>query len=151
MKKTLTLALVAVALMMTACKPKADNGAATLTKYFTTTACTVLNGTYSGMTDANLRSAMGSLPAVVQDMALKVKNNAWATYSGWDKTERTYRVADYSPYSNSATWTNAIGLSYRLGRLSNPTGIYATTGDVLQVYVGNVPSGQSVAGKDTRS
>ncbi len=30
MKKTLTLALVAVALMMTACKPKADNGAATL-------------------------------------------------------------------------------------------------------------------------
>ena len=119
--------------------------AATLTKYFTTTACTALNGTYSGMTDANLRSAMGSLPAVVQDMALKVKNNAWATYSGWDKTERTYRVADYSPYSNSATWTNAIGLSYRLGRLSNPTGIYATTGDVLQVYVGSIPSGQSVA------
>ena len=119
--------------------------AATLTKYFTTTACTALNGTYSGMTDANLRSAMGSLPAVVQDMALKVKNNAWATYSGWDKTERTYRVADYSPYSNSATWTNAIGLGYRLGRLSNPTGIYATTGDVLQVYVGSIPSGQSVA------
>ena len=119
--------------------------AATLTKYFTTTACTALNGTYSGMTDANLRSAMGSLPAVVQDMALKVKNNAWAAYSGWDKTERTYRVADYSPYSNSATWTNVIGLGYRMGRLSNPTGIYATTGDVLQVYVGSIPSGQSVA------
>ena len=119
--------------------------AATLTKYFTTTACTALNSTYARMTDANLRSAMSSLPATVQNMALKVKNNAWTTYSGWDKTERTYRVADYSPYSNSATWTNAMGLSYRLGRLSNPTGIYATTGDALQVYVGSIPSGQSVA------
>lgn len=119
--------------------------AATLTKYFTTTACTALNSTYTRMTDANLRSAMSSLPATVQNMALKVKNNAWTTYSGWDKTERTYRVADYSPYSNSATWTNAMGLSYRLGRLSNPTGIYATTGDALQVYVGSIPSGQSVA------
>lgn len=119
--------------------------ASTLTRYFTTTACTALNSTYSRYTDAQLRSAMSSLPTTVQDMAIKVKNNAWTTYSGWDKTEKTYRVADYSAYSRSTTWTDVIGLGYSLGRLSNPTGIYANAGDVLQVYVGSIPSGQSVA------
>lgn len=119
--------------------------ASTLTRYFTTTACTALNSNYANMTDANLRSAMSSLPTSVQNMAIKVKNNAWTTYSGWDKTERTYRVADYCAYSRSSTWAGVIGLGYSLGRLSNPTGIYAKAGDVLQVYVGSIPSGQSIA------
>lgn len=119
--------------------------ASTLTQFFTTTACTALNRSYANITDANLRSAMSSLPTSVQDMAIKVKNNAWTTYSEWDKTERTYRVADYSAYSRSSTWSGVIGLGYSMGRLSNPTGIYAKAGDVLQVYVGSIPSGQSIA------
>ena len=119
--------------------------ASTLTRFFTTTACTALNPSYANMTDANLRSAMSSLPTSVQNMAIKVKNNAWTTYSGWDKTERTYRVADYSAYSRSSTWSDVIGLGNSMGRLSNPTGIYAKAGDVLQVYVGSIPSGQSIA------
>lgn len=119
--------------------------ASTLTQFFTTTACTALNSYYAAMTDAQLRSAMSSLPTTVQEMAIKVKNNAWTTYGNWNKTEKTYRIADYSAYSRSTTWAGALVLSYPLGRLSNPTGIYVHAGDVLQVYVGNIPTGESVA------
>ena len=64
-----------------------------LTTFFTSTACTALNSTYTGYSDEALRSAMSALPTSVQDMAVKVKNNSWATYSGWDKTEKTFRIA----------------------------------------------------------
>lgn len=116
-----------------------------LTPFFTTTACTELNSSYASMTDEALRSAMSDLPTTVQDMAVKVKNNAWTTYGGWDKTERTFRVADYKAYSSGDRWTGIVGYGHHFGRLSNPTGIYADAGDILQVYVGNVPDGQSVA------
>ncbi|MBR1916612.1 MAG: M60 family metallopeptidase [Bacteroidaceae bacterium] len=115
-----------------------------LTQFFTTTACTTLKGNYASMNDAGLRSAMSSLPSTVQDMAIKVKNNSWTTYSGWDKTERTFRVADYKAYSSYSRWTGILGLRYNLARTENPTGIYVEAGDYLQVYVGNIPSGQSV-------
>ena len=116
-----------------------------LTQFFTTTACTELRSNYASMSDASLRSAMSALPTTVQDMAVKVKNNSWATYGGWDKTERTFRVADYKAYSSHSRWTNIIGLSYSFGRLTNPTGISVSTGDNLQVYVGAIPSGQTVS------
>ena len=115
-----------------------------LTQFFTTTVCTTLKGNYASMNDASLRSAMSSLPSTVQDMAIKVKNNSWTIYSGWDKTERTFRVADYKAYSSYSRWTNILGLRYNLARTENPTGIYVEAGDYLQVYVGNIPSGQSV-------
>jgi len=115
-----------------------------LTQFFTTTACTTLKGNYASMNDDGLRSAMSSLPSTVQDMAIKVKNNSWTTYSGWDKTERTFRVADYKAYSSYSRWTNILGLRYNLARTENPTGIYVKAGDYLQVYVGNISSGQSV-------
>ena len=35
----------------------------------------------------------------VQDMAVKVKNNAWTTYEGWDKTEMDFRIGSYKAYS----------------------------------------------------
>jgi len=116
-----------------------------LTPFFTTTACTALNSSYASMTDEALRSAMSDLPTTVQDMAVKVKNNAWTTYAGWDKTERTFRVADYKAYSSGDRWTGIVGYGHHFGRLSNPTGIYADAGDILQVYVGNVPDGQRIA------
>ena len=119
--------------------------ASALTTYFTSTACTALNGTYAGMSDASLRSAMSSLPASVQELAVKVKNNAWTTYSGWSKTEKTFRIADYKAYSSHTRWTNILGFGHSLGRLSNPTGIWVNEGDIIQVYVGAIPSGQSVS------
>ncbi|MBR0433857.1 MAG: M60 family metallopeptidase [Bacteroidaceae bacterium] len=118
--------------------------AAQLTKFFTSTACTELRSSYASMSDANLRSAMSALPTTVRNMALKVKNNSWTTYSGWDKTEKTFRVADYKAYSSGDRWTGILGYGHHFGRLSNPTGIYAKAGEVLQVYVGTIPYGQTV-------
>ena len=115
-----------------------------LTTFFTTTACTELKSDYASMSDADLRSAMSALPTTVQDLAVKVKNNTWTTYAGWDKTEKTFRVADYKAYSSGDRWTGIIGYSHHFGRLSNPTGIYADAGDLLQVYVGDIPDGETV-------
>lgn len=108
-----------------------------LLKVFTTTACTELKGSYS-------ESDLTALPSTVQAMAAKIKNNTWATYTGWDKTEKTFRVADYKAYSSRDRWTSIIGLGYSFGRLTNPTGISVTAGDYIQVYVGTIPSGQTV-------
>ncbi|MBO4802599.1 MAG: M60 family metallopeptidase [Bacteroidaceae bacterium] len=115
-----------------------------LTTFFTSTACTALKSTYTGYSDANLRSAMSALPTTVQEMAVKVKNNSWVTYSGWDKTEKTFRIADYKAYSSGDRWTTILGCSHHLGRLSNPTGIWVDANSPLQVYVGAIPSGESV-------
>lgn len=116
-----------------------------LTQFFTSTACTALKNTYTSYSDANLRSAMSSLPTTVQDLAVKIKNNSWTTYSGWAKTEKTFRIADYKAYSDHDRWKTIFGFTnYTMGRLSNPTGIWVNGGDILQVYVGAIPSGQTV-------
>ena len=117
---------------------------ATLTTYFTDAACTALKSPYSGYPDEALRGAMSALPATVQNMAVKVKNGSWATYGGWDKTEETFRIADYKAYSKHDRWSNIIGTSYVFGRLTNPTGIYAEAGEYIHVYVGTIPSGETV-------
>ncbi len=115
-----------------------------LTTFFTTTACTELNSAYVAMSDENLRSAMSALPTSVQDMAVKVKNNAWTTYEGWNKTEMDFRIGSYKAYSKHDRWNNIIGTGYVFGRLTNPTGISVAAGDYIQVYVGAIPSGQAV-------
>ena len=114
-----------------------------LTTFFTTTACTALKSPYSGYSDSELRTAMSALPTTVQDMAIKVKNNSWTTYDGWDKTERTFRIADYKAYSSHSRWTSILGYGHLMGRLSNPTGIWVDAGNILQIYVGD-PDGQAV-------
>ena len=117
----------------------ATNEASTadLLKVFTSTACTELKSGYS-------ESDLAALPDAVQTLAAKIKNNSWATYGGWDKTEKTFRIADYNAYSSHTRWTDIIGLGYSFGRLTNPTGISVSSGDYIQVYVGEIPSGQSV-------
>ena len=122
----------------------AEASSSQLTQFFTSTACTALNSSYANSSDASLRNAMSSLPATVRDMAVKVKNNAWTTYAGWDKTERTFRIADYKAYSNGDRWTSILGYGHKVGRLSNPTGIWADADDYLYVYVGPIPNGQIV-------
>ena len=115
-----------------------------LTQFFTTTACTTLKDTYAGSSDADLHAAISGLPATVQNLIVKVKKDGWTTYGGWDKTERTFRIADYKAYSNFRRWTSILGLSYDLSYLDNPTGIYVDAGSYIQVYVGDIPEGQSV-------
>ena len=114
---------------------------------FTTSACTELKSPYNSYSDEDLRTALSalSMSTTVQDMAIKVKNNSWATYSGWNKTEKTFRIADYKAYSSGDRWTSILGCKHHLGRLSNPTGIWVNSGDIIQVYVGTIPGGQSVA------
>ena len=116
----------------------AEASTADLLKVFTTTACTELRSGYS-------ESDLAALPATTQALAAKIKNNTWTTYDGWtSKTEKTFRIADYKAYSSHTRWTDIIGLGYSFGRLTNPTGISVSSGDYIQVYVGEIPSGQSV-------
>ena len=61
------------------------------------------------------------------------------------RTEKTFRVADYRPYSDYQRWTSIFKQGYNVARLANPTGISASKGEVLCVYVGAIPSGQTVA------
>ena len=127
-----------------------DNAATysnTLQTFFTDGTCTELRSTYASYTDQQLTTAMSNagLPTVIINMAKKVKNNTWTTYSGWDKTEKTFRVADYRPYSDYRRWTSIFKQGYNVARLANPTGISASKGEVLCVYVGAIPSGQTVA------
>lgn len=116
----------------------AEASTADLLKVFTTTACTELRSVYS-------ESDLAALPTTTQALAAKIKNNTWTTYDGWtSKTEKTFRIADYKAYSSHTRWTDIIGLGYSFGRLTNPTGISVSSGDYIQVYVGEIPSGQSV-------
>ncbi len=117
----------------------ATNEASTadLLKVFTSTACTELKSGYS-------ESDLAALPDAVQTLAAKIKNNSWATYGGWDKTEKTFRIADYNAYSSHTRWQDILGLGYSFARLTNPTGISVKAGDYIQVYVGTIPSGQAV-------
>ena len=108
-----------------------------LLNVFTDLSCSALK---PGYTNAQVRD----LPSSTQSLVTKIKNNSWTTYRDWDKTERTFRVADYKAYSSYSRWTNILGLRYNLARTENPTGIYVEVGDYLQVYVGDVPTGQSV-------
>ena len=108
-----------------------------LLKVFTTTACTELKSGYS-------ESDLTALPSTTQALVAKLKNNTWTTYGGWDKTEKTFRIADYKAYSKHDRWSGIIGTGYNFSRLTNPTGISVSAGDYIQVYVGEIPSGQSV-------
>ncbi len=122
----------------------AEASTSQLTTFFSTTACTELNDTYKSYSDDALRTAMSALPTSVQDLAVKVKNNSWGTYAGWEKTEKTFRIADYKAYSNSSRWTSIMGLKYQYAQLENPTGIYVSSGNYLQIYVGSIPTGETV-------
>jgi len=121
-----------------------DAAATALEPFFTDMSCSELKDDYVSMSDADLRANMSQLPTSVQDMAVKVKNNAWTTYAGWSKTERSFRVASYKAYSSHEQWPGILGYGYAFGRLTNPTGIYVEAGDVIQVYVGDIPANQVV-------
>lgn len=106
-------------------------------KYFEDAACTVLKGEYQALSDEDLTEAMvqDTLPQYMVDIALKVKNESWATY------EKDFRIHDYKAYSDANYWNDkmmASGGSY----MGNPTGIYAQNdGDEIYVFVDeDVPS-----------
>lgn len=102
---------------------------------FTDGTCSELKSPYNEMTDEQLLYYYSDLPREFMDIALKVKNNAWAA------REKEFRVAKYEPYGNTYSWSVLLN-TYPYADLQRPTGISATTGDTLLIFVGDeLPNG----------
>ncbi len=113
-----------------------------LNTFFSDDACTELRLSWKTKSDDALREAMSSAgikSTALQDMAVKIKNNAWG------KWEKTFRVRDVEPYSDPSTWDNILKIGYLYTKLSNPTGIWVSTNGLAYVFVGSdIPSGCSL-------
>lgn len=99
-----------------------------LTIYFTDYSCSELNETYSQMSDEELLEAMNEMPSVIQNMALKIKNNSWG------KREKEFRIRDYKPYADADKWSKIL-IANQYSYLNNPTGICADAHDMLYIFV----------------
>ena len=106
-----------------------------LPTFFTDLTCTELQSTYATMSDEALRTAMSALPATLQEMAVKIKNQAWG------HREAEFRIRDYKAYANADYWGEKL-YTKKYSRINNPTGVYGNAGDVLYIFVGNdIPQG----------
>ena len=105
-----------------------------LSTFFDNSACTVLKSTYQSMSDSDLRSAMNALPAAIQEMAVRVKNNKWNSNSTWNKYEKDFRIHAYDIFSNSDLWDD-ITKTGPFAHLFHPTGIQAVSGDLIYIFV----------------
>lgn len=121
---------------------EAGNNATALSQFFEDAACTTLKSAYKSVTDDALKTAMtesGINSTTLQNMAIKIKNNSWAEW------EKIFRVRTVEPYTNPDTWNNLLKIGYNYTRLSNPTGIWSNTHQMLYVFIGDdIPEGASV-------
>lgn len=111
-----------------------------LAKFFADKACTELNANYASMSDADLKAAMAAeeLPEVLQNMAVKVKNNSWG------ECEKMFRVHDFEVSSEATAWTSWTRQSCQTN-MKNPTGITADARQLLYVMVGSdIPAGATL-------
>ena len=118
-----------------------------LAKYFTDASCATLQTAFQSYSDDALTSAMTTdgIPQTVINMACKVKNGNWATYQdGWRYNEKTFRIGSYKPISKESRWRSLVKVGYALSPNSDPTGIYVEAGDVITVYVSDIPNSGSV-------
>ena len=100
--------------------------------HFEDETCTVLKSEYQSMSDEELAASMDSCGDDLIAVALKIKNNTWA------EREKEYRVSTYAPYSDPDYWADKL-LTFAYSWLNNPTGICASGGDVLYIFVGEEP------------
>lgn len=121
---------------------EAGNNATALSQFFEDAACTTLKSAYKSVTDDALKTAMtesGINSTTLQNMAIKIKNNSWAEW------EKIFRVRTVEPYTNPDTWNGILKIGYNYTRLSNPTGIWSNTNQMLYVFIGDdIPEGASV-------
>ena len=110
------------------------NYTSSLSTYVSDYACTTLNSTYAGYTDAALRSAMSSLPTAVQEMAVKVKNDTWNSNPVWNAYEKDFRIHEYEVFSEPSVWASKLGYG-PFGRLTQPTGIKLAANEVAYIFV----------------
>ncbi len=120
--------------------PKEDDGSNAVNTlretFFEDAACTTLKAEYQAMSDEELTAAMtgAGMPDFMIPIALKLKNQQWASY------EQDFRIHSYSAYSDASYWNSLLkstGGSY----MGNPTGIYSEDTSPLYVFVDeDVPS-----------
>ncbi|MBO7267631.1 MAG: M60 family metallopeptidase [Bacteroidaceae bacterium] len=109
-----------------------------LPTFFTDLTCTALQSTYAAMSDEELCSAMSALPATLQEMALKIKNETWG------HREAEFRIRNYKAYSDADYWGEKL-YTKKYSRINNPTGVYGNAGDVLYIFVGDdIPEGATL-------
>lgn len=118
-----------------------------LKKIFTDNACTVLNSTYAGMTEAQIKSNADfkALPAALQNAVLKVKSGDWSEVDptdaskDWDSAHaKKYRVQMIEPYSPGSEAAQLLGIQ-AYTNMNNPTGILSDNGTTLYVMVEGLP------------
>lgn len=113
--------------------------------FFEDVACTQLKSTYSNMSDTELRNALASagLPVLLQDMAVRVKNNQWNSQSALaNQYEKSFRISNYIPHSDPNKWAQRNDLmrtSFIYSQLTSPTGITANPGDIICLFVSQAP------------
>lgn len=109
-----------------------------LATFFNDAACTELKPAYAEMNDADLRTAMNALPTALQDMAVAVKKNVWndSKDATWNKYEKDFRIHSYDIFSNKDLW-RTITETGPFAHLFHPTGIQATAGDIIYLFVGS--------------
>ena len=107
-----------------------------LATFFSDAACTTLKSAYQNYSDANLRSAMSSLPTELQDMAIRVKNDKWNANTTFNSYEKRFRIHSYEIFSNSDLWKAKTGTG-PFAHLFHPTGIQAKAGDIVYLFVSN--------------
>lgn len=123
--------------------------ATAIAKYFSDGACTVVTDEVKSMSDDDLKTRMTTdkLPAELQAIVLKMKNQTWETYKSNTNWEKRFRIHDYKAYSEYeyGKWARVNGLGYNYGDLTNPTGITARDGDNLFIFVGaDIPTGATL-------
>lgn len=123
-----------------------------LTIFFTNELCTELKAEYAAMADDALKAAMAEagLPTMLQDIAIKVKNQWWndtdkSKYADENIYAKDFRVASYQPYSDANNWRDKMN-TYAPNFMGNPTGIYAANGkEIIHVFVGSdIPEGSTL-------
>lgn len=105
-----------------------------LATFFDDYACTQLKSSYAAMSDDELRAAMSSLPSVLREEAVRVKNDKWNDDGTWNNYEKDFRIHDYEIYSEPGVWANKLGIG-AFGRLTQPTGIRLRSGEVVILLV----------------
>ncbi len=123
----------------------ANSYTATLQLFFEDAACSQLKPEFQSKTDGQLREAMNSLPKMIQDEAIKIKNNAWV-----NAYERGFRIAEYGAFSDASRGQQMMRLSNGLCLINNPTGIMANGGEYVFIIVGDdIPAGTTLKATTT--
>lgn len=118
-----------------------------LSKIFTDKACTILNATFSAMTENQVKenADFKALPATLQSAVLKIKSGNWAEENtenpdlSWDSEHaKKYRVQMIEPFSPGAEAAELCGIQCYTN-MNNPTGIVTDDGSMLYVMVEGLP------------